>query len=180
MKRSVVARSVIGLLALAVLAGPVVSKRSAAAVAGVGIKGCVSKNMKLMLGPAFGAAGTSVQVIVLRNTGSSTCSLVGNPAVGFVAVPGAGPEYDAVPIVSPGDDKAPSGNPRRVVVKPGGTASVALLGGDVPITNNPAVSWAAFRVTIPGRSSGTTFSQRIGSYSGFTVTEFEKGSSAGT
>jgi len=179
MNRRVVARFMIGLLALAILADPFVS-RSTAGARGVGAKGCPARSVRVTLGPTFGAAGTSIQVIDFRNTGPSTCYLVGNPAVGFIAVPGARPEYDAVPIVGPGNDKTPSGSPHTVRVQPDGTASVALLGGDVPIVNNPAVTWAAFQVALPSQSRETTFSQHIGSYSGFRVTEFTKGSSAGT
>ena len=177
--RSMIGLFMIGLFALAILADAVVSRTNADA-GGFGGKGCLAKNVKVTLGPTFGAAGTSIQVIVFRNAGPSTCSLAGNPAVGFIAVPGARPEYDAVPIVSPGNDTAPSGSPPRVLVRPGGAASVALLGGDVPIADNPAVTWAAFQVALPGQSHVTTFSQHIGSYSGFRVTEFTKGSSAGT
>ena len=180
MNHRVVVRFMVGVLALALLVGPVVSGGTAADAGVRGISGCSSGNIKVTLGPTFGAAGTSIQVIVFGNTGSSACTLAGNPEVGFITVPGARPEYDAVPVVSPGDDSAPSGNPRRVPLKPGGTASVALLGGDVPIVGNPAVTWAALQVTIPGQSRTTTFSRHIGSYSGFRVTEFTKGSSAGT
>ena len=180
MNHRVVVRCMIGVLAVALLVGPVVSGSTAADAGVRGIYGCSSRNVKVTLGPAFGAAGTSMQVIVFGNTGSSTCSLAGNPEVGFITVPGARPEYDAVPVVDPGDDNAPSGNPLRVLVEPGGSASVALLGGDVPIASNPAVTWAAFQVTIPAQSRTTTFSRHIGSYSGFRVTEFTKGSAAGT
>ena len=180
MSHRVVVRFMIGVLALALLVGPVVSVSTAADAGVRGINGCSSRNMKVTLGPTFGAAGTSIQVIVFGNTGTSTCFLAGNPEVGFITVPGARPEYDAVPVVNPADDNAPSGNARRVLVKPGGSASVALLGGDVPIAGNPAVTWAAFQVTIPGQSRPTTFNRHIGSYSGFRVTEFTKGSAAGT
>jgi hypothetical protein len=179
MSRRVVTRLVKAASVVAVLSGSVLSVSDADASAS-GAKGCLAKNIKVTFGPTFGAAGTSIQVIVFKNAGRSSCALAGNPTVGFIAVPGTRPEYEAVPIVSVGNFKTPSGNPRKTLVKPGGTASVTLLGGDVQIAHNPDVTWVSFEVALPGQSSGTTFSRSIGSYSGFKVTEFTKGSSGGT
>jgi hypothetical protein len=144
------------------------------------VRSCAAKNVRVSLGRSFGTAGTSVQIIVFHNVGSSSCSLAGNPSVGFIDGPAVGPEYEAVPIVGGGDLKAPSGSSHSVLIKPRGSASVALLGGDVQIAHNPEIAWTAFDVKIPGRSSATTFNQGISSYDGFYVTEFTKGSSAGT
>jgi hypothetical protein len=123
---------------------------------------------------------TSNVVIVFHNVGSSPCSLVGNPSVGFIAASGGRPEYEAIPIVSGGDFKTPSGSSHSVLVKPRGAASVALLGGDEQIAHIPETTWTAFDVRIPDQSTDTTFNQGISSYYGFNATEFTKGTSAGT
>jgi hypothetical protein len=97
MSHRVVVPFMIGVLALALLVGPVVSV-SAAADAGVrGINGCSSRNVKITLGPTFGATGTSIQVIVFGNTGSSTCFFAGNPEVGFTPSLGPAPSMTPYP-----------------------------------------------------------------------------------
>ncbi len=141
---------------------------------------CSAKSIKISLGQTFGAAGTSIQLIDFRNVGGSTCSLAGNPVVGFIAVPRSLPEFDAVPVASVSSYKTPSAHPRPLLVRPGASASVALLGGDVQIDNRPSVAWSGIEVTIPGQSSGTTFNRAVSSYSGFHVTEFARGTLAGT
>lgn len=50
---------------------------------------CASSNLKLSLGIGQGTAGTSYQVLVLRNTGSTACTLFGYPGVSFVNSSGA-------------------------------------------------------------------------------------------
>jgi Domain of unknown function (DUF4232) len=158
--------------------GVVLCATAGASTSAVGA--CSAKAIRISLGQMFGAAGTSIQVIDFENLGGSTCSLAGNPVVGFIAVPRSLPEYDAVAIASVSSYKTPSAHPRALVVRPGASASVALVGGDVQIDNRPSVTWSGIEVTIPGQTSGTTFNRAMSSYSGFHVTEFVRGASAGT
>ena len=141
---------------------------------------CRTNAVKISLGQAFGAAGTSIQVIDFQNVGRSTCSLAGNPVVGFIAVPRSLPEYDAVPVASVSNNTTPPTHPRVLLVRPRASASVALLGGDVQIDDRPSLSWSGIEVTLPGASSGTTLNREMSSYSGFHVTGFVRGTSAGT
>jgi hypothetical protein len=50
---------------------------------------CSSSHLKLTLGIGQGTAGTSYQVLVLTNTGSTSCTLFGYPGVSFVDASGA-------------------------------------------------------------------------------------------
>jgi hypothetical protein len=50
---------------------------------------CSSSHLKLSLGIGQGTAGTTYQVLVLTNTGSSPCTLFGYPGVSFVDASGA-------------------------------------------------------------------------------------------
>jgi len=165
-------------VSLLVSVGAMVCGTAGASTPSVGA--CRANAVKISLGQAFGAAGTSIQVIDFQNVGGSTCSLAGNPVVGFIAVPRSLPEYNAVPVASVSNDTTPPTHPRVLLVRPGASTSVALLGGDVQIDNRPSVSWSGIEVTLPGRSSGTTLNRAMSSYSGFHVTGFVRGTSAGT
>jgi hypothetical protein len=50
---------------------------------------CSSSHLKLSLGIGQGTAGTTYQVLVLTNTGSTSCTLFGYPGVSFVDTSGA-------------------------------------------------------------------------------------------
>jgi len=170
------ARRIVG-VSLLVSLGATVGGGAGASTPSVGA--CRPDAVRISLGQTFGAAGTSIHLIDFRNVGRSTCSLAGNPVVGFIATPRSLPEYDAVPVASVSTMTLPA-HPRPLLVRPGGSASVTLLGGDVPIGNRPWVSWAGMEVTLPGRSSGTILDGALSSYSGFRVTGFVRGTSAGT
>jgi len=180
MPRKRIVRSAGSIAAVALLVSVGASERATAGASASSVGACRAGAVRISSGLTFGAAGTSIQVIDFRNVGGSTCALAGNPMVGFIAVPRSLPEYDAVPVASLSDDTTPPAHPRVLLVRPGASASVALLGGDVPIDNRPSVSWSGIEVTLPGRSSGTTLTRALSSYSGFHVTGFVRGTSAGT
>jgi hypothetical protein len=53
------------------------------------VAACSSSHLALSLGVGQGTAGTTYQVLVLTNTGSTSCTLFGYPGVSFVDSTGA-------------------------------------------------------------------------------------------
>ena len=49
---------------------------------------CASSQLKLTIGIGQGTAGTSYQVLVLTNTGTTACTLFGYPGVSFIDASG--------------------------------------------------------------------------------------------
>ncbi len=71
-------------------AGPVTAPSSSAAatappVAAAGPVGCTTAQLRLGLGPAQGAAGSTYRPVTFVNTGTSACTLTGHPGVSYVA-----------------------------------------------------------------------------------------------
>lgn len=54
----------------------------------VAVRPCSSRHLALTVSTGQGTAGTSYQVLVLTNTGSSSCTLFGYPGVSFVTSSG--------------------------------------------------------------------------------------------
>lgn len=80
---------------------------------------CRTGQLRVTLGPAEGAAGSTYRPLRFTNRGSTTCTLSGHPGVSYVA--GA----DGHQVGSPATR---TGTPVHVVLRPGATASATLRG----------------------------------------------------
>lgn len=108
---------------------------------------CLSTHLAGSLGGSQGAAGSVYYPLVLRNTGTSTCTLYGYPGVSFVA-PGSGQQVGA-----PADRRP--GTVQTISLAPGQSAQATLAVTDA--ANFPPscgiTTVAGLRVYPPGQTA---------------------------
>jgi hypothetical protein len=142
-------------------------------------RSCLERNVSVSLGASFGAAGTSIQLIVFRNRGTSTCTVEGYPSVTLTG--SGGRSHKVRPIFTGSPFAIDTGKPHRLVVSPAGTVSAQLLGSDVPEArrHNQCSTFSTFSVVPPGMTKKVTFHHKVHSCSIFGIGPVERSSDFG-
>lgn len=112
-----------------------------------GPRTCRTADLTAGVGHAGGAAGHLRIDIVLRNTGSSRCTLYGYPKV--VPLTSKGEPLADLKVSHDGSVAVPKVKPHRVVLAPGEKASFAVGYSDVPTGDSPCPDASSMRVSPP-------------------------------
>jgi hypothetical protein len=103
---------------------------------------CRSEELKLGVGPAFGAAGTERQYFSLTNRASRSCTLTGYPGVSFVDDDGH--------VVADDFERGSDPPPSAVTLSAGSSASFKVeLGTGGAGSCRSGMSWTTVRVIPP-------------------------------
>jgi hypothetical protein len=128
---------------------------------------CRAGELKLDVGPDFGAAGTEHQYFSLTNTASRSCTLNGYPGVTFVASDGR--------VVADNFERASDPPPSAVAVAPGNTASFQVNYGGGGVGCQREVSWTTVRVIPPNDTGVLSAPFKDSACGGYTVHAVQAG-----
>ena len=103
-----------------------------------------------------GAAGTITGFITVTNTGPSTCTTLGYPALALLGSTGAGMTVTVVDGLSVQVSTPANAAPSTVTIAPGAKAQFAYQYSDVPTGNETSCPMSASaEVTVPGATVAT-------------------------
>jgi ABC-type transport system substrate-binding protein len=128
--------------------------------------GCSTSELAAELGPSNAGAGQVYQPLILRNTGSSTCVVVGFPGVSLLDQSGA-------QIGQPATREGSEGG--AVVLQPGGVASAMLHTTNEGIGPSCEPTSTQMKVFPPDQTAELTFAAEYTACGGFTVTTLVAG-----
>jgi hypothetical protein len=104
--------------------------------------GCPTSDLRLSLGPANGAAGSTYYPLVFTNSGSASCTVAGYPGVSYVSG-SSGTQVGAAATRDPGHAAV-------ITLAPGGSASALLREGQAGAFGCRQTEVRGLRVYPPG------------------------------
>jgi hypothetical protein len=114
-----------------------------------GLANCSTSELQLSAGQSNGAAGTIGQIILFKNTATSSCLLHGFPGVAGLDS-GGNQVAQATRVVNLAPFTGPTSSLPTVTLAPGDTASALVFGSDVPTgAATSCATYAALLVTPP-------------------------------
>jgi ABC-type transport system substrate-binding protein len=131
-----------------------------------GTPSCSTSELAAELGPSNAGAGQVYQPLILRNTGSSTCVVIGFPGVSLLNGSGA-------QIGQPATREGNEGS--AVVLQPGGVASAMLHTTNEGIGPSCDPTSTQMKVFPPDQTAELTFAAEYTACGGFTVTTLVAG-----
>jgi ABC-type transport system substrate-binding protein len=131
-----------------------------------GTPSCSTSELAAELGPSNAGAGQVYQPLILRNTGSSTCVVIGFPGVSLLDGSGA-------QIGQPATREGNEGS--AVVLQPGGVASAMLHTTNEGIGPSCDPTSTQMKVFPPDQTAELTFAAEYTACGGFTVTTLVAG-----
>lgn len=141
-------------------AGSGATASPAATAAGAPSADCATSALKVALGPANGAAGSSYVPIRFTNVSPADCTLFGYPGVSFVTGPAGGQVGNAATRMP-----LPSGQPRPVPLRPGAAATAVLQVVDTGVYSSSQCRPADgpyLRIYPPGQTAALYVRTRFG------------------
>jgi ABC-type transport system substrate-binding protein len=131
-----------------------------------GTPSCSTSELAAELGPSNAGAGQVYQPLILRNTGSSTCVVIGFPGVSLL-------DGSGVQIGQPATREGNEGS--AVVLQPGGVASAMLHTTNEGIGPSCDPTSTQMKVFPPDQTAELTFAAEYTACGGFTVTTLVAG-----
>jgi ABC-type transport system substrate-binding protein len=131
-----------------------------------GTPSCSTSELAAELGPSNAGAGQVYQPLILRNTGSSTCVVIGFPGVSLL-------DGSGVQIGQPATREGNEGS--AVVLQPGGVASAMLHTTNEGIGPSCDPTSTQMKVFQPDQTAELTFTAEYTACGGFTVTTLVAG-----
>ncbi len=119
------------------------------------VKDCLTRNLKVSLGPANGAAGTTFYPLKFVNTGTTSCTLTGYPGVS--AVTGGGKQI--------GSPASRNNTKFQTVTLAPGKSRSATVGivdtGNFSATSCAPVTAAGLKIIPPNQSASVTLKKKF-------------------